>query len=576
MYSALRARFERATAWTPYLLRLICGLLFAQALAGCGGGGTDDASAVPGSFSAPATAHISVSVAGAPVSMTTGETSDLAPLVTVSGNTNTTVSWAVQEGAAGGSISSAGVYTSPAMFGTDHVVVTSQADNAVTATIPIIVGPVTVTIVPPIDTLGPGGVRPFTAITSAIDQRVIWTVLEGAAGGSISGNRYTAPNSTGTFHVIGSSVRDSTASASAALTVVASGFRPAKDMLKPRSAHTATRLLNGNVLIAGGGEFNTDCSNSFDYGPEPCPLADAELYDPASGTFSSTGKMVSSLSGHTATLLPNGKVLLISGGGDTRSGSGNNAELYDPGTGLFATTGSLTQIRFSPTATLLADGQVLVAGGIGNNTTLATAELYDPQTEAFTATGGTGMTMPRRGHTATRLADGRVLITGGYSGNSATSTAELYDPITRTFTATAIMGTARSGHRATLLANGTVLITGGSGSGGSLNSAEIYDPASGRFSAAGNMTTTRSSHIAVALPDGKVLVVGGDCSSPNSRCYSDTGYSFTAEIYDPATGSFTQTGSLAAGLIDPAAVLLDDGRVLVTGGSDFASAELYR
>jgi hypothetical protein len=389
---------------------------------------------------------------------------------------------------------------------------------------------------------------------------VNWSVLEGAVGGSISGNRYTAPNATGSFHIVATSVRDSTASANATVTVIASGFRPAADMLKARTAHTATPLPNGNVLIAGGDA----CLYSYYYYGS-CPLADAELFDTVSRTFSSTGKMLASHSMHAANPLSNGKTLITGG----RSGS-PNTELYDPASGTFATTGSMTNNRSSHTATLLSNGKILVAGGTGLASTASSAELYDLSTAVFIATGGSGMTVARSSHTATRLASGQVLIAGGQTtGGVATATAELYDPNTATFTATGSMGAARAFHRATLLANGMVLITGGLAQNTRLNTAEVYDPAAGRFSATGNMLTARDSHFAVALPNGKVLVSGGYVSGAGA-------FSFTAELYDPATGSFAQTGSMSAERILPAAILLDDGQVLVTGGSDLASTELYR
>jgi hypothetical protein len=236
---------------------------------------------------------------------------------------------------------------------------------------------------------------------------------------------------------------------------------------------------------------------------------------------------------------------------------------------------------------MLTNGKVLVAGGMGLSAAAANslnylpsiAELYDPQTETFTATGGGGMLVPRLSPTSTLLPDGRVLLAGGssYSEGTVTSAAELYDPITGTFTATGNMSAARSGHSATLLPDGTVLITGGRGRYGPLNianTAEVYDPTSGQFSPTGNMMDGRYAHIAMLLPNGKVLIAGGVCYAIMSACSAD-GAQFTAELYDPDAGAFTQTGGMAGGLEGPVAVLLDDGRVLVSGGAEFGSTELY-
>ena len=249
----------------------------------------------------------------------------------------------------------------------------------------------------------------------------------------------------------------------------------------------------------------------------------AGLYDSATGVWSGTGNMTANRGGHSATLLADGKVL-IAGGADTDpTGTGlASAELYDPGTGSFTQTGSMTVGRYLHTATLLHNGKVLIVGGVLTSTSdpVAAAEVYDPATGTFTMTGA--MATAREQHTATLLADGRVLIVGGTTSQPATltsawlatgtidlqgtATAEIYDPSTGSFSGTGSMAAARTFHTATLLPNGTVLIAGG---GNENSTAEVYDPATGSFSTTSGLEIGRSGHTATLLPNGSVLVAGG-------------------------------------------------------------------
>jgi hypothetical protein len=344
-------------------------------------------------------------------------------------------------------------------------------------------------------------------------------------------------------------------------------FVPTGSMTNSRESHTATLLNNGMVLIAGGYVLNGSSFQS---------TALAELYDPATGSFTVTGNMTTARGSHTATLLNNGKVLFAAG---VNGGVGNlaSAELYDPATGTFTATGSMTTVRFSPTAALLNNGKVLVVGGYDNSTipnNLFSAELYDPTTGTFTPTGS--MTASRVAPTATLLNNGKVLVAGGenvehLSSNIFLDSAELYDPATGTFTATGKMTTARYGSTATLLNNGKVLVAGGVGAVGNPASAELYDPATGTFTATGSMTTARNNHTAALLNNGKVLVAGGGIG---------VGTLASAELYGPATGTFTTTGTMNAGRYNHTATLLNNSKVLVAAGVDatnapLASAELY-
>ena len=325
-----------------------------------------------------------------------------------------------------------------------------------------------------------------------------------------------------------------------------------------RYFHTATRLLDGKVLVTGG----TDDTSYF---------ASSDLYDPATGVWTATGQMGAGRTYHTATLLPSGKVL-VTGGFNTSQGVLASSELYDPTTGVWTATGSMGGSRYFHTATLLpGTGKVLVTGGIDGAGLTASSALYDLVTGLWTATGPMGTA--RTGHTATLLpVSGKVLVTGGQNSvGGALASSELYDPVAGVWTARiSPMGTARTGHTATLLPSGKVLVTGGQNSVGIFTGSELYDPAAGVWTATGAMGTARADFTATLLASGKVLVAGGN---------GNTGTLGSSELYDPATGTFTGAGPMGTERAYYTATLLADGKVLVTGGANdldyIATSELY-
>jgi WD40 repeat protein len=278
----------------------------------------------------------------------------------------------------------------------------------------------------------------------------------------------------------------------------------------------------------------------------------------ALGTFTGTGLMTSSRARHTATLLPNGKILAAGGyyricNAPEPTSVWKTAELFDPVANTWAPTNTMYHPRESHSATLLQNGMVLVAGGYSLNTSVTqtyepTAELYDPATGVWIPTGS--LHEPRAGHTATLLGNGTVLIAGG-SSNAAT--AELYDPGTGQFTPiTAPMaGGVRTNHAAVLLPNGQVLVAGGSGPSSLLRSAELYDPATQKWTATHDLTYAYGNPNLVLLQNGMVLEVGE---------------SYTTELYDPGTGFWSLTGSKSMLFPMPqTATLLADGTVLASG-----------
>jgi hypothetical protein len=325
------------------------------------------------------------------------------------------------------------------------------------------------------------------------------------------------------------------------------GFLTTGSMDSGRTWHTATLLNNGKVLVVGGLEYNYEAS------------ADPELYDPASGTFTLTGNatLPPGLYGHTATLLNNGKVLIVGG---WIGGPINIAYLYDPATEIFTPAGSTMHARHGHTATLLSNGKVLIVGRdpFPDDDTRY-AELYDPETGTFTATGETSVN--RFAHTATLLKNGKVLIAGGGQGmwSPPLENAELYDTKTGRFEVTENMAEPRQLHTATLLNDGKVLLAGGIKETDYLFSAELFDPSTGRFTATGSMTRKSALHTATLLTNGMVLFSGGRNGGELIA---------NAELYDPSSEAFTDDAGMIHPRIDHTATLLNSGMVLITGGQD--------
>jgi len=292
-------------------------------------------------------------------------------------------------------------------------------------------------------------------------------------------------------------------------------------------------------------------------------VASAAIQAQASGTWTTTGSLNTARAAHTATLLPNGEVL-VAGGQDASGAALASAELYNPITGTWRLTGSMVTARKSHTATLFANGEVLVVGGIGNSNPqapcVASTELYNPSTGQWTPTGS--LTSARFSQGATLLQNGHVLVAGGdicwgYSGGSSPGTsAEIYDPSTGTWTTTGSMNFARAGAQLTLLQNGKALIAAGSSSGGAQGTAELFSNGQWSVTAGLYFCCYHSSNNAVLLTNGDVVIYGANLPS------------YASEFYDPSTNIWKRTfgqnyGNLRIGPL----ALLANGKVLLGGGA---------
>jgi hypothetical protein len=332
--------------------------------------------------------------------------------------------------------------------------------------------------------------------------------------------------------VSATSVEDPTKAGAASIALFAKGaFTPTGNMTVPRANHSATLLLDGRVLIAGG------VSNASDFEK---PLASAELYDPSNHSFTPTGSMTVPRLSPGAVLLANGKVLIVGGSQDL------TAELYDPSTGAFTSAGDMVS-GDSDFPTLLQDGRVLVEG--------VNAEIYDPATGVFSLTAAYADQNPEW-LTSTLLQDGRVLLTGCNSCNAGVS--EIFDPRTSTFTSIGPLTQWYDVNTTTLLTNGKVLFVGNDENGGLSADAELYDPAAGTFMSIENATAPHEFAAAVRLADGTVLITGGQLLGGVGSAGSD--------LYFPSTGAFGFAGNMSLGRHEHTATLLNDGTVLITGG----------
>ena len=353
----------------------------------------------------------------------------------------------------------------------------------------------------------------------------------------------------------------------------------AEPMGSARSYHTATRLLDGRVLVVGGSNGST-------------LLSSAEIYDPATGKWTPTGSMRAARYVHTATLLKDGKVLVAGGLPNLSFGVAAlaSAEIYDPATGQWAATGAMTQPRLQAKSVLVTRGplagKVLIAGGLYVQCCgfpLATTEIYDPVQGSWSKAAN----MLRRRYFddsnvggLQALPDGTVFLVGGNdadsSGYIALNEAEIYSPATQAWSEAAGKQTNAQG-AAVALSHGRLLVAGGyvGRALASTADAEIFDPVTRKWTATASLAGPVSVGSLTKLRDGRVLSAGGR-TGRFGLCLDRAG----ADFYAAARAKWITAASPSTPRNGHSATLLPDGSVLVAGGvncssSSFASAERY-
>lgn len=337
-------------------------------------------------------------------------------------------------------------------------------------------------------------------------------------------------------------------------------------MSDQRTQHIAVTLNSGEVLVAGGWNFTSH-------------LLTAEIYSPAGDVWSNTvNDMTSAHSTGAAVKLSSGKVLVT--GGYNGASNVTNCDLYDHSLGSWSAAHDMMYARSYHTATLLNDGRVLVAGGYNGSVNLPVCELYDPATNTWTQTDS--LLTGRSYHTATLLSDGKVLVTGGYNPSAGfqLNSAEIYDPVTETWSSVSNMNDARSWHAASLLANGKVLVTGGEHYTGELayayeglKTAEVFDPLANTWTGVSDMPGGLCYNHQFTMAGNKVLVVSGLAKTNYSPTFESTpGFTY---LYYADSDNWGIAAMYLDGRIESSGDLMNDGRVIVTGGND-QTVEIYQ
>lgn len=414
------------------------------------------------------------------------------------------------------------------------------------------------------------------------DSRTGSTTLAGLVAGTTAGRFAT-----------GNSLRVTTSVSLDGLTaplVVDPGWSSTASMATARSQHGTALLSDGSVLVVGGvnrlgfvstaerfdpstGTWSARAApGSFGNVTTTISLPDGRVYvvgdggtcrvyDDRMNAWSNAPCPRGSL-GVSMVVLRDKRVLIA-------GGNSADADLYDPATNTLSPAGTMAVARRFAGSAMLADGRVLLAGGFASSGEVGSATIYDPTTNAWTEAAP--MLFPRHYFTTTALLDGRVLVAGGYTVGGVTTHAEIYDPAANTWTATGALNSPRNGHSALRLPTGKVVVLGGSlGNRTTVTATEVYDPATGLWSVTGNLAVGRENAGAVLLPNGRALFVGGHDSSGGTAFFAN------AEVYDSGDEWSASAGSLALARARAATTLLPTGEILAVGGTtSAATGELF-
>jgi gliding motility-associated-like protein len=322
-------------------------------------------------------------------------------------------------------------------------------------------------------------------------------------------------------------------------------WSPAASMSTVRNQHSATLLRDGRVLVAGG------CTNMF----VASSLVTCEIYDPVANTWTATGSMTTARAWHTGVLMSNGRVMVDGGVSAVVT---PNCEIYNPASGTWAAATNDPFNRAHHCAVMFPDGRIMEMGGdvAGFGTSRNFCNIYNPTTNTWVAAAP--MIAGRDQFNSLLLPNGKVMVLGGDNGAISIATCEYYTIALNTWAAAPLMISARSNQSTVLLADGRVLAICGSG----VAATEILDYGTGTMAATGSMVLVqRGGYQTVMLPNGKVLICGGLTAGSTTPLK-------TCELYDPVTGTWAATGSMNHKRMYHTATLLDNGKVLVTGGQD--------
>ena len=339
-------------------------------------------------------------------------------------------------------------------------------------------------------------------------------------------------------------------------------------MLHSRVYHSATLLPDGRVLVTGG------MDEAF------TPLRTSEVFDPETNQWTEAGEMTESRTEHSAALLEDGRVI-VTGGLNEKLKIIGTTEIFDPETGRWSEFEGMRTVRRGHFTLPLPDGRVAVVGGVGQTLgglgilanisavgALLSTEIYDPKTDSWTQ--ASDMREGHSGGLAVVLKDGRVLVAGGYNQAEGLASSEVFDPNLGEWMRTASMARKTFANTAIVLPDGSVLFTGGFGmsrsKGGITPGSEVFDPHSNEWRKAPDTVHGRMGHTITLLPDGRVVAIGGATAE---------GPVNTAEYMEPETWLWSEITPMSVQRSQHTATLLHDGRILVAGGSIQTTVEVY-